>query len=265
VVNGLEITYPISSSPSPLNNIKLVLAKIVQGPNSNILAIFTNGEVHSLDMKTGTFSLLHKLIADEKALDVDFPTTAAAHVFDFTRNGLWSVVSAGINAYLIFTDFHTQTVSEWIQLDANMLLDPGKDAWQTDFSPEFFVNAFMIDSQIMLQLESLNEVGFDMLTFVNTTTGVFQGPVYNLMNYNLVFECQSFNCDKERVSVYDPSTKTVWFQSHIAEGDNAGNIALNSLIFDTTPITGKPSYYITTPNLDADFGFTNFQFYNFNQ
>lgn len=269
VISALEVAYPISSSPAPLNNIKLVLAKVIQGPNGGLLAIFTNGEVHALDVKTGTFSLLHKLIADSRALEVDFPSTSSAHVFDFDRNGMWSVVSAGINAYVVFTDFTTKTVGDWVQMNANMLLDPGKDAVETDFSPEFFINAMMVEAadnkgkRLLLQLESLNDVGFDMLTFVNTTTGVFEGPEYNLFPEGIVFECQSFNCDMKRVSAFDPVSKTIWFQGHVSTGDNEGNICINQLTFETTPVAGIASWYVATPNIDADFGFTNFQFYNF--
>jgi hypothetical protein len=269
IITALEVPYPISSSPAPLNNNKLVVSKVVLGPNGGLLAIFTNGEVHALDAKAGTFTFLHKLIPDERALDLDFPTTSAGHVFDFDRNGLWSIVSAGINAYVVFTDYNTKVSSEWVQLDANMLLDPGKDAVKTDFSPEFFINAMIAEAadgkgkRLMLQISSLNDVGFDLLTFVNTTSGLLEGPEYNLFSENVVFECQSFNCDKQRVSAFDPVSKTVWFQGHVATGDNEGNICISQLVFETAPKTGLPTYYVATPNPEADFGFTNFQFYTF--
>lgn len=269
VYEGIVANHPLSSSPAPLNNIKLKIAKIVAGPNGMILAIFTNGEIHSLDTKNGIFTLMHKLIPDNRALDLDFPTTSSAHAFDFARNGLWSVVSAGISAYVVFTDFSTQQVGSWLQLNANMILDPGADAVQTDFSPEFFVNGFMAEAEdgkgprFMVQLESLDTVGFDLITFVNTTTGYFEGPIYNLMPYNLIFQCFSYNCDMSRVSAFDPKSKTVWFQAHVAEGEESGKTTLNTLAFDKTKKNDLPTYYVTVVNSWSDYGYTNFHFYNF--
>lgn len=269
VLEGVKITYPISSSPAPLNNTPLKLSKVVNGPNGGLFAVFTNGEVHSLDVNGGKISLLHKLISDEKALSVDNPTTLSGHTFDFDRNGLWSVVSAGMFSYVVFTDFKTNTVGEWRQLNANMKLDPGKDAVETDFSPEWFVNAFMADfndgngNQLMVELRSISDdVGFDLMTFVNTTSGVLTGPVYNMMEYNIVLQCTSYACDSDRVSVFDPVGKSVYFQGHSMATGEQGTLTLNAVAPQTLK-NGKPSYYVWTPNPDWTNGYMGFQYYNF--
>lgn len=270
IVSNKQVPYPVSSSPDPLNYIALKLAKVISGPDGLLLGVFSNGEVHEIDLIGARFNLLHRLVSDERAKDVSNPITQFSHAFDHGRNGLWSVISAGMFAYMVFTDFNTKTVGEWQQLSANMKLDPGEGAVETDFSPETFINAVMVDKQdgqqpeVLLQLESLNNVGFDLLTFVNHTSGEFTGPVYNLMNYQLVFKCQSYNCDKDRLSAYDPGSKTVWFQAHIdsQDPDTTGNIAIAGLTFDTT-VTGKPTYTVWVAEEDAPFGYTGFQFYSF--
>lgn len=269
ILNGVQMKIPKPSGPAPLSFSPLKVSKVISGPNGGLLTIFTNGEVHAMDVNNKQFTLLHKLISDEKALSVDNPTTLSGHVFDAERNGLWSVVSAGMFAYVVFTDFKTNTVGEWVQLDANMKLDPGANAVTQDFSPEWFINAMMVDagdgkgSQLMVQLQSVSDdVGFDLLTFVNTTSGVMTGPVYNLMNYEIVFQCQSFNCDTSRNSVYDPVSKSVYFQGHSESAATAGQIVIGALAFDTLK-NGQPSYYVWQPNPDADFGYVGYQYYNF--
>ena len=256
----------MSSAPAPLNVARLTLAKVLSGPNGTVFAIFTNGEVHVLDTVRGSLSLRHRLISDERALDVSNPSTLSAHAYDSGRNGLWSVVTAGMFAYMVFTDFATGVVGDYIKISANMKMDPGEDASEYDFSPSTFVNGLMVDlkdgqgPQFMVQVESLYNVGFDCITFIDPVTGVFSGPVYNLMNYNLEFKCQSYNCDKNRLSAWDPTQNTVWFQAH-----NTGEamFSLGGVGFDTTKVNSKPTYYVWNAVPDLDFGYTNFHFYSF--
>ncbi len=269
ILSGVQINVPLPSGPAPLNINPLKLSKVVSGPNGGLLAIFTNGEVHVLDVNNKQFTLLHKLISDERALAVDHPTTRHGHVFDSERNGLWSIVSGGMFSYVIFTDFKTNSVGEWLQLDANMKLDPGANAVTTDFSPEWFINAMMVDAgdgkgnQLMVEIQSVSDdVGFDLLTFVNTTSGLLNGPVYNLMNYEIVLQCQSYNCDTQRNSAYDPVSKSVYFQGHSESISTAGNIVIGALGFDILK-NGMPSYYVWQPNPNADFGYVGYQYYNF--
>ncbi len=269
ILDGVQMKFPVSSSPSPLNIAALEVSKIVSGPNGGVLAIFTNGEVHAIDANNKQFTLLHKIISDERALDVDFPTTMNGHVYDKDRQGLWSIVSAGMFSYVIFTDFKTNTVGPWVKLDAKMKLDPGSNAMTTDFSPEWFVNAMMVDagdgngSQLMIQLNSISDdVGFDQLSFVNTTSGAMTGPVQNMAAYELVMQCAAYGCDKWRNSAYDPVSKTVYWQAHSFAKDTAGQIQIAGLTFDTLK-NGKPSFYVNIANPDAAFGYTGYQFYNF--
>ena len=215
-----------------------------------------------------------RLLSDEDLLDVSNPSVQSSHAYDNQKNGIWSVISAGMYAYLVFTDLKTNTVGPRLQLNANMKLDPGDPskypAEETDFSPETFINALVIDledgkgNQLLLELESLDNVGFDLLSFVNTTTGVFSGPVYNLMDDSLVLDCQSYNCDKSIVSTYDPVGKVVYFEAHVDDGtSNTGNIAIGGLFFTTGHVTGEDSWYVSIVDGDADFGYNGFQYYNF--
>jgi len=75
-----------------------------------------------------------------------------------------------------------------------------------------------------------------------------------------LLKCQSYNCDKDRVSTYDPIGKTVWFQGHL---DQETNIMINALTFEVNKATGKPSYTVWSPLPDVWFGYTNFQYYNY--
>lgn len=269
ILEAVQIKMPLSSGPAPLNFAPMKLTKIVSGPAGSVLAVFANGEVHELDAEKGTFTLLHKLISDEQALSIRNPSTLHGHVFDEERNGLWSVVNADMSAYLVFTDFKTNKVGELVQMDAGMKLSPGVDSVTTDFSPEWFVNALMVDigdghgSQLMVQLQSVSDsVGFDQLSFVNTTSGLMTGPEKNMMNDNIVMQCQSFNCDLLRLSAYDPATKTVYWQGHSRVAGSEGDIVFAGLHF-TTSKNDKPTWYVNIPRPNADFGYAGFQWYAF--
>jgi len=199
VIDGVKLAYPVSSSPAPLNVMHLSLAKLVVGPAGGLLAVFTNGEIHALDVSNtqAPFTFLTKIISDEQLFDASLSpvSVASSHAFDTAKNGLWSVVSSGMFAYQVFTSFANPSApvpGSWLLLNANMMLDPiGDYATETDFSPESFVNGLMVnlddggDDVFMVEMESLPNVGFDQLVSFNTTSGVSFGPVYNLMNYQV--------------------------------------------------------------------------------
>lgn len=281
ISDSIEFTFPVSTGPSPLNFLPLQVARVVLGPENVPHVIFTNGEVHSVDMTTGAFTLKHRLISDAQALDVSNPSATTAQVYDNVENKLYSVITAGMFAYLAITDFSNPqaiTMSNWIQLDANMNLDPGSEPVHTDFSTQTFTNAMIIrnipgDSdenkqipRLMVTEESLNDVGFDQLVFINTATGVMDvGPVYNLMESDLVFKCQPNNCDLNRVSTYDEASGTVYFQAHMngENSDTAGNIAFNKIGLSINAVTKNLNWIVSTVNNDAPFGYNAFQYYKF--
>lgn len=283
-------TYPVSSSPSPLNIMPLEVARVVLGPQNTPLVIFTNGEVHSLDMTTGSFTLKHRLISDAQALGVSFPAATTAQVYDPASNVLYSVLTAGMYAYLATTAFEThsghvlpqQQPSSWLELDAGMFLDPGVDAVTTDFSTQTFTNALLIrlddtsardtaaqdtaEPRVLLTAQSLNDAGFDQLLFVNLTTGKMDaGPVQSLMDYDMVFKCQPNNCDLNRVSTYDRVSGRLFYQAHMAGSDpnTVGNIAMGEIGFSKSHVTDGWTWYVQTVSDDAPFGYNAFQFYNF--
>lgn len=49
--SNIEISYPISRSPAPMNVAKLVVSRVITDKDGAVFVVFTNGEVHSLDFQ----------------------------------------------------------------------------------------------------------------------------------------------------------------------------------------------------------------------
>jgi hypothetical protein len=171
------IKYPASTSPYPLNVSPLKLSRVQHLGESRILCIFTNGEIHTVDIKNKSLQVRARLNTDEQMLSQAYPHATWSHVYDKDSNSLWSVVTAGTPAYLVKTDMDSYKVSDRIAmtLPKSLIFDINH---QDSFSPETFINAHMVKvnstaaAQLMVSLESLDNVGFDEITFVDTTTGI---------------------------------------------------------------------------------------------
>ncbi len=61
--------------------------------------------------------------------------------------------------------------------------------------------------QLVVTLESMYDSGFDEINYVNTVTGQMTPVCANLMEYNIVLDCFALECDKFRVSTFDPVNK----------------------------------------------------------
>lgn len=116
------------------------------------MCVFTNGEIHTVDIPNKSLQIRARLNTDEQLLSAAYPHATWSHVFDKESNAMWSVVTAGTPA--IFDINH-----------------------QDSFSPETFINAHMVKvnstapAQLMVALESLDNIGFDEITFLDTKTG----------------------------------------------------------------------------------------------
>ena len=182
IYSDVYIKYPDSSSPSPLNVAPLRLSRIHHLGESRILAVFTNGEIHSLDIANKAFKVRARLNTDDQLLSEAYPHATWSHVYDKENNALWSVVTAGTPAYLQKTDMTTFEVSSRTQMHLPKSLKFDMNL-QNSFSPETFLSAHVVKvnstapSQLMVTLESLDDVGFDLITFLDTTTGDLPPPL----------------------------------------------------------------------------------------
>jgi len=176
VDQDVYIKYPASSSPYPLNVAPLKLSRIQHLGNNRVLCVFTNGEIHTVDIPNKSLQIRARLNTDEQLLSAAYPHATWSHVFDKESNALWSVVTAGTPAYLVKTDIESFKVSDRIEmaLPKSLIFDINH---QDSFSPETFINAHMVKvnstapAQLMVALESLDNIGFDEITFLDTKTG----------------------------------------------------------------------------------------------
>lgn len=113
---SLVIPYPSSSSPYPINVDKLHMSRVINGPNDVTLVLFTNGEVHQLDLDNKMFKKVTNLLSDADLLSTEFPHNSWSQVYDSATNTLFSVITSSDNAYLIQTNMNTLATSPKLKL-----------------------------------------------------------------------------------------------------------------------------------------------------
>lgn len=262
IVNGLELSYPVSSSPFPLNDVHLKMVRIVAGGSDvPLMVVFRNGELHSLDLQQGQFKQVARIISDAQLLDAAYPTATNSHAYDSTTHMLSSVVMAGINSYVVNTDLTSFSVSNW----KPMTMPPGII---TGFGPESFIDAhyIMIDGmtspQLIIEAESVPTAGFDLMTWLDTSSGALGGNYAgdNLMEDSVLLDCSSYGCDLNQVSAFDPVNQRIIFQGH----DESNDKTLSLFAMDwSQSITGNLVTYInvlTDQCLDRWSGFQFVQY-----
>lgn len=263
VSTAVQIPFPASGSPSPLNVITPEIARVLVS-SSGLLVVFKNGEVHSLDIQSKKLTKLFSIISQEDLYGVTHPYATSAQVVDTEKNVLNSFVFAASNVYFVCTDLATgKQISNIGPLDM-----PGTQDISTGFSPETLINAHMIKLQdgsnnLLMAMESLSDVGFDELNFMNTTSGELQGPIYNLMEDSVVLECTSYNCDKWRNSVYDPVSQVMYMQGHYVQEGEPDATALVAMVYVTSHATGRNYWVINNLVLDLGYGYTGMQWVPF--
>lgn len=259
LITNLLVKYPVSLSPAPLNDAHLVMSRILLDNVGNMFAVFSNGEVHTVDLTTGTFTFSYKLIPDSNQLSANFPYASWGHVYDTDNNVMWSVLWSGNNWYSCMSSLSTKIVSNW-----TLMAMPQGD--KSGFSPETLINMHYLKLQaskpayIVVLLESLDNVGFDQVNYLNTRTGQLEYLESNLMSDGIVFECNTNmnDCDKWRVSAYDPVYNRLYFQGHSPTGE----VHLNVMGFSTNVNTGALNWY--TNILESIwFGYSGFQWVGF--
>ena len=264
VYTAVTMTYPDSSSPAPLNVLTPAIARVLFSDSvGGLTVIFQNGEVHSVDLAAKTFTKQLMLITPEDLYSVAHPFATGAQVVDAGNGVLQSFIFSASNTLLSTVDLATKKVLTTVgPLDM-----PGTQDATTGFSPESLIHAQIVNlgasadageeqTGLLLQMESLPTTGFDELNFVNTTSGAFVGPVYNLAEDNLFLECFSYNCDKWRTMAYDEADQTVYFQAHLEIGNSPAQVVLAAMVY-VKSLSGGRSYWIVNPTVEnLSFGYT---------
>ena len=162
------------------------------------------------------------------------------------------------------TDLRTLQTSEWVQL--TIAAQSPKDG----FAPESFINAHMVTlpdtpAQLVVVMESLDDVGFDEISFVNVTSGVLSRyPQANLMEDSIIFMCSSSDqCDKNQVSAIDSVNNVLYMQANtMDQSTGETKIALYSYTY-TCGKVGQ-CVWIANVNLDSTYyptyGYSGYQF-----
>ena len=263
VQENVVITYPTSTSPFPLNYGKLKLTRVLTaGVDSSLIAIFSNGEIHSVDVANAQFKLLTRVFSDAQLLSTSFPQTSWSSYYDSTSRTIKTVTTASNQAFLYTTDMQTLQTT-----NVAMILPQGINN-VNQFSPQTFFDAHSVtlpngSTQLLQFSESLYNVGFDLVTYVDPTTGQLGGAVDNLMEYEAEFACNSvvYQCDMWRTTAVDPINNLVYFQAHYApEGMSSDQLNLYVLGFTTSVVDPDPYPYVNVVVESMTYGYTGYQF-----
>jgi len=256
---SITLTYPDSSSPFPLNVAKLHISRVINGPNDVTLVLFTNGEVHQLDLDNKQFKKVTNLLSDADLLSVDFPHNSWSQVYDPASNILFSVITSDDNAYLVQTNMNTLTTSPKLKL----ILPHGINR-ENQFSPETFINMHMTPYGPAVFMESLNNIGFDEINVIDTVTGQLNYISANLMERSILLACADhLDCDELRNSVWVPDSNSFYFQGHLVNDDMSTTTYLFQLGDLEQARTGDLFTFFITPIFEIAYGYSGWQYVKF--
>jgi len=92
--SNVEIDYLVSKSPAPLDVAYLKISRVIADPSGRIFTVFTNGEVHLLDVPNKTFQYHYSLISDEDQLSENHTSFLSwGHVFDTDKQVILLIVA----------------------------------------------------------------------------------------------------------------------------------------------------------------------------
>jgi hypothetical protein len=270
VRSAISIPYPVSSSPYPLDVAQLEVSRFLTVAGGRIVVIFTNGEVHEVDLVNKRFNLLYNLISADKQLSPSFPSFFHGHTYDASRDLIWSIVEVDNDFFSMSSSVTLGKVSNWVQMSL-----PDNILPIVEFSAESVINIHAVVPeegaavQILVVIASVvNNAGFDMILFLDTETGQLDDrPSGNLiMTSDLMFLCDSTNlhdCDFWQTSAWDPVLKTLYFQAHYIDPSSAEPFTyMNYLTFDNNKKTGNLSWYFNKFE-EVPYGLQAFQFVPF--
>jgi hypothetical protein len=263
VQENVVLTFPTSTSPFPLNYGKLKLTRVLNaGVDGSLIAIFSNGEIHSVDVANAQSKLLTRVFSDSQLLSTSFPQTSWSSYYDGVSRTIKTVTTSSNQALLYTTDMQTLQTT-----NVAMILPQGMNN-VNQFSPQTFFDAHSVTlpdgtTQLLQFSESLYNIGFDFATYVDTTTGQLGGGVDNLMEYEVEFACNSavYQCDMWRTTTVDPINNLVYFQAHYApEGMSSDQLNLYVMGFTTSVVDPVPYPYINVVVESMVYGYTGYQF-----
>lgn len=267
----VTIQFPVSRSPFPLDVAPLQISRMLNIGNGKRVAIFTNGEVHEIDLVNKQFTFLYSLISDEKQLSVSFPAFVSGHVYDASTDRIWSIVEEENQFYAMSSQVTAAgyDVSPWVQLKL-----PSNMLQIVAFSPESTMNMHAVVAQdggpvkILVQIASItNNAGFDLIVFVDTESGqLSEYPSGNMMSENCMFLCDATNmhdCDFWQNSAWDQVHRTLYFQGHYIDPQSGQpTTKMFYLTFDDNKINGNLTWYFNTYE-EMPFGIAGFQYVSF--
>ena len=105
--------------------------------------------------------------------------------------------------------------------------------------------------------------GFDMVEFLNTDTFSFEDVNGNLMNNGIFFACEENinSCDFWRTSTFDPVSKLLLFQGHLASNEELAGVAY--IGFMPNKYNGQLTWYTGDYANSAPFGLSGYQWVQF--
>jgi len=256
VYQEVTIKYPAASVPNPA---PLKISRLLFGANDVLYVTFTNGEVHAVDFESNSIAHQLNVISDEKFSSGSSPVASWSQVYDPEQNALWSVVTAGGIPYLIKSDFSTLTSGDWVELVQ-------VKGMRSSLSLEIFINAHMVKledsgpSHLVITMESVSDShGFDEIVWVDTASGQMNNIAANLMEYNVLLKCPSYECDQWRVSAFDPITKKIYFQGHQVNPDKTFTLKLFYVDFFKSKITSEWEATVSPAGMAA-YGYSGYQY-----
>ena len=229
--------------------------------------------MHEVDFANNKFTFLYNLIPSDKQLSPSFPSFVSGHVYDASRDLIWSIVEVDNHFFSMSSSVTLGKVNDWVQMTLPMNIAVNMLPI-VQFSPESAINMYAIvveeggPVKIMAVIASVcNNAGFDMMLFLDTETGQLdERPSGNLMYENLMLLCDSTNmhdCDFWTTSAWNAALKTLYFQAHYIDPSSAEETTYMAYLgFDNNQVNGNLTWYFNRYG-QVPYGLQGFQYVRF--
>jgi len=261
VMSNVMVPHPDASVSNPG---KLTLIRLMQVSTGNVVAVFTDGSVHSIDLVGQKYTKIASIIPSGASYS-DLAVTTA-HVMDGLKLKSF-LVDARDQTYLVVTDFSVSpaTVSTPLAIVA-IKGQPGKEI---PMAAVMMANGAPGSAQ---QLVLIMHGNFDSISWVDETTGE-QNPMFASMTNGPTTPCEftcdtnTKDCDMWNMQAYDPVANALYFQAHdVSNGDDdvppAAIMQLAMTQSAATKAWYPVSFVVAEP---VQFGYMGYQWVQFEQ
>lgn len=259
ITQNILFKHPDASTNSPGS---LQLIKVLPGPDSRTLAIFSCGGIHEMNTQTGEYSKIGSIFGEGS--NVGYRVTDA-HVTE--GNSLKSFLYNELDGetYLVVTDISSSTTATPSPMVKVARPQGMRGALHAQAAHMYTIPGTTESRLMVLMIDS-----FDYFGLVDETTGEVELSVANIADSTSQLDIQCWDstkeCDLWQTSCVDPVSAQIFFQAHDVNPSVETETTVIGCMGYTTSVLQDTPYALSWTTIEPmEFGFYGYQWVPFVQ